>query len=254
MFYTSTEHYIKYCDKMLDQTQKTALITGSATRIGKYVAEMLASNGWKIALHYHNSEQEAYQLAKELINHTDVILFKADLTHEEQAINLFKEVTTKLGPISLLINNASIYKNDNISNLNTDRLDQHMNIHLKTPLYLSKLMEEQDISGNIINFLDTEIFNREKKFFSYRLSKKALFNLTQMLAVSLAPNIRVNAIALGPILFKEGQNLELFNQLIEDSPLKIKAELEDLYNTIIFLLNTKSITGQCIFLDGGMHL
>ena len=239
---------------MLDQTQKTALITGSATRIGKYVAKMLANNGWKIALHYHNSEQEAYQLAKELINHTDLIIFKADLTQEDQAINLFKDASNKLGPINLLINNASIHKNDNISNLSADILDQHMNIHLNTPLYLSKLMAEQDISGNIINFLDTDIFEREKKFFSYRLSKKALFNLTQMLAVSLAPDIRVNAIALGPTLFKEGQNLKLFNQLIADSPLKVKAELEDLYNAIIFLLNTKSITGQCIFLDGGMHL
>jgi len=239
---------------MLDQTQKTALITGSATRIGKYVAEMLANNGWKIALHYHNSEQEAYQLAKKLINHADVIIFKADLTQEDQAINLFKDASNQLGPINLLINNASIHENDNISNLNANKLDKHMNIHLNTPLYLSKLMAEQEISGNIINFLDTEIFDREKKFFSYRLSKKSLFNLTQMLAVSLAPNIRVNAIALGPTLFKEGQNLELFNQLIADSPLKVKAELEDLYNTILFLLNTKSITGQCIFLDGGMHL
>jgi NAD(P)-dependent dehydrogenase (short-subunit alcohol dehydrogenase family) len=239
---------------MLDESEKIALITGSAVRVGKYVTESLAKDGWKIALHYNHSEKDAYELAASLINQVDVILFKADLSNPDQAKSLIKQVNQQLGPVSLLINNASIYKNDNITNLDSSLLEQNFNIHLNSPLYLAKAMLEQDIDANIINIIDSDITKNMKKFFSYSLSKKSLLNLTQMLAFSLAPHIRVNAIAPGAILFKEGQNKELFDQFIETSPLKIKAELKDLYQTIKFLIATKSITGQCIFLDGGRHL
>jgi pteridine reductase len=239
---------------MLYQSYKTALITGSSTRIGKYVAQMLTKNGWKIALHYHKGEKEAYQLAKELINLTDVMVFKADLTDEKQSSNLIHEVNKQLGPVNLLINNASIHKNDKLLKLEHDLLDKSLSIHLKAPLYLAKSVGEQNIEANIINIIDAEITHQLKCFFSYSLGKKTLLELTKMLAVNLAPQVRVNAIAPGPILFKEGQDLEIFNQLIINSPLKIKAELEDLYQSIQFLINTRSITGQCIFLDGGIHL
>jgi NAD(P)-dependent dehydrogenase (short-subunit alcohol dehydrogenase family) len=239
---------------MLDESQKTALITGASIRIGKYVTESLARDGWKIALHYHNSEKEAYELANKLIDHVDIILFKADLTDIDQASKLISQVNNQLGPVSLLINNASIYKNDNLANLDINFLQDNLNIHANAPVLLAKAMLAQEIDGNIINILDTDITKNTKKFFSYFLSKKLLHNLTQMLAVSLAPNFRVNSIAPGAMLFKEGQNKEVFNQLIMDTPLKNQATLKDLYHTIQFLINTNSITGQCIFLDGGKHL
>ena len=112
----------------------------------------------------------------------------------------------------------------------------------------------QGIEGNIINILDTDITKNMKSFFSYSLSKKSLYNLTKMLAFSLAPNIRANAIALGATLFKEGQNKKVFDQHIKDSPLQKSPSLSEIYQTIEFLLNSPSITGQCIFLDGGRHL
>ncbi len=239
---------------MLAELQKIALITGSAIRIGKYITENLANDGWKIAIHYNSSEQEAYDLAKSLLESTDVILFKADLTQQEQASNLIGEINKQLGPVNLLINNAAIYKNDNISNLNYDLLEQNLQLNLQAPLYLSQAMAKQEINGNIINIIDADIVHNMKKFFSYSLSKKSLFNLTQMLAFSLAPHIRVNAIAPGPILFKEGQNIELFNQLVSDSPLKNKPTLLELYQALQFLINSPSITGQVIYLDGGRHL
>ncbi len=240
---------------MLDESKKIALITGSAIRIGKYVTELLAKDGWKIALHYHTSEKEAYDLARSLINSVDIILFKADLTKPEAAFGLIEDVNKNLGVVNLIINNASIHKNDNLLNLTPELLEQNLNIHLNTPLFLAQAMAKQEIEkGNIINIIDTNITRIMKKFFSYSLSKKALFDLTKMLAVSLAPNIRVNAIAPGAILFKDGQNRELFKQIIENSPLKNTLELKELYQTIQFLLNSPSITGQCIYLDGGMHL
>ena len=239
---------------MLAELQKIALITGSAVRVGKYIIENLANDGWKIALHYHNSEQEAYNLAKSLLKYTDVMLFKADLNKQEQTSNLINQINQQLGPVNLLINNAAIYNNDNIKNLRNDLLESTLQINLQAPLYLSEAMAKQEISGNIINIIDSDIVHNMKKFFSYSLSKKTLLTLTQMLAFSLAPHIRVNAVAPGPILFKEGQNLELFNQLINDSPLKNKPALLELYQTIQFLINSPSITGQVIYLDGGRHL
>jgi len=239
---------------MLDELQKTALITGSSIRIGKYVTELLAMKGWKIALHYHTSEIEAYNLAKKLLPFTDVILFKADLTESSQSKNLIDQINKQLGPVNLIINNASIYKNDNLSNLTQDLLEKNLNIHLNSPIYLAQAMIKQDIEGNIINILDTDITKNMKNFFSYSLSKKSLYNLTKMLAFNLAPNIRVNAIALGATLFKEGQNKKVFDQHIKDSPLQRSPELSEIYQAIEFLINTPSVTGQCIFLDGGRHL
>ncbi len=239
---------------MLVEIEKIALITGAGVRIGRFVAKLLANDGWKIALHYNKSENQAYELAREILPITDVILFKADLSNHNEAENLIKKVNEQLGPVSLLINNASIYKNDNISNLEMDLLKQNINLHLISPVILAKAIAEQGIGGNIINIIDSDITKNLKKFFSYSLTKKALFELTKMLALSLAPDIRVNAIAPGAILFKAGQNKELFDQFIEDSPLKKQPELIEIYQTIQFLINTKSITGQCIFLDSGRHL
>ena len=154
---------------MLEDSQKLALITGGATRVGKYIAQKLASHGWKIALHYHASEVEAYELAKELLPLVDIMLFKADLTKPDQAISMASEVKRQMGEITLLINNASIHKNDNIENLNPIDFERNLNIHLSSPVYLAKAMNGS--RGNIINILDTTITKNRHKFFSYSLSK-----------------------------------------------------------------------------------
>ncbi len=239
---------------MLHEIQKTALITGSGVRLGKHVAQMLAKNAWNIAIHYNNSEKEAYSLAKELLPFASVMLFQADLQDIEQVKKLFDQVNNQIGSVNLLINNASIYKNDEISNLNEALLESCLALHIKAPLLLAKEFALQTDDGDIINILDSDISKNLKKFFSYSISKKALFDLTKMLAVSLAPNVRVNAIAPGAILFKEGQNKKIFDEFIKSSPLAKKPSLEELEKTIKFLLDVRSITGQCIFLDGGKHL
>ena len=239
---------------MLDELEKTALITGSSIRIGKYVTECLAMKGWKIALHYHTSEIEAYNLAKKLLPSTDIILFQADLTEASQSKDLINKINQQLGPVSLIINNASIHKNDNLLNLTQDLLEKSLHIHLNSPTYLAQAMAKQGIEGNIINILDTDISQNMKSFFSYSLSKKSLHILTKMLAFNLAPGIRANSIALGATLFKEGQIKKAFDQHIKDSPLQRSPELLEIYQTIEFLINSPSITGQCIFLDGGRHL
>ena len=229
---------------------KLALITASTSAIGKEIALKLALDGWKIALHYNNSENHAYEFAKEILSLTDVMLFKADLSVAEQVQKMAQEIIEKMGEITLIVNNASLYNNDNIFNLNPINLQQSLSLHLACPIYLAKEIK----NGDIINIIDTDITQNMKNFFSYSLSKKSLFELTKMMAFSLAPNIKVNAIAPGPVIFKEGQNKELFDSLIKESPLQNKTTIDDIYNAIIFFIKTKSVTGECIFLDGGRHL
>lgn len=239
---------------MPNEIQKNALITGAAVRIGSYLAKKLAYDGYSIALHYNTSEQEAYELAKDLLPLTNVLLFKADLTNKEEATQLISDVNKQLGPVNLLINNASICKNDNLDNLDSSVLENHFAIHINSIIYLSQNMANQKVSGDIINLIDSDISKNLKKFFSYYLSKKSLFDLTKMLAVSLAPSIKVNAIAPGPVLFKEGQNPIVYKDLINEAPLHREATLQELYDSIMFLVNNNSITGQTIYLDGGRHL
>lgn len=239
---------------MFNETPKIALVTGSAKRIGKFLIEKLSLNGWSIALHYNNSEKEAYDTARTLLTNTNVMLFKADLTKLDQVENLVDQVNQQLGPISLLINNASILKNDTLLNLDTLNFEENLSIHLKAPLFLAKKIAETGIKADIINLVDTSITQNSKNFFSYSLTKKTLATLTQMLALSLAPDIKVNAIALGPILFKDGQNYEVFEKLQDESPLKNTIELDEIYQTIEFILKSASITGQVVYLDNGRHL
>lgn len=246
----STKQY--YC--MFNQFQKVALITGSAQRIGKYLAENLAQDGWALAIHYNSSEKQAIELARSLINTTNVDIFKADLNNAEEVSNLIPSINKKLGKVSLHINNASIYKNDTLHNLDRKNLDENFNVHVNAPIFIAKAISLQNIEADIINILDTDITIQPRNFFSYSISKKSLNELTKMLALVLSPDIKVNAIAPGPTLFKEGQNQEIFNKLVDESPLKKKLDLSELYQTIDFLVKCKSITGQVIFLDAGRHL
>lgn len=239
---------------MLYESQKIALVTGAAIRIGKYVTESLASEGWKIAIHYNSSEKEAIELARKLIDKVDVGLFRADLTQISQVQNLIEQVNKQMGNIDLLINNASIYHNDYLKDIKPEFLEQNINIHLVAPIILAKSMMNQENEGSIINILDSDITKNIEKFFSYSISKKSLYNLTKSLAISMAPKFRVNSIAPGVVLFKEGQNKKIFDQYINNSPLKKQAQLADIYSAIKFLISSQSVTGQTIFLDGGQHL
>lgn len=227
-----------------------ALITGSSIRIGRFIAEKLARDGWRIAAHYHNSYEEAVALKKDLSVYTQVSIFKADLGQVDQAMNMLEEIEEQMGDVDLLVNNASIYKNDNLFELSNESILENYNIHVFSPLQLGRKIK----IGNIINILDAELTHQLKKFFSYSLSKKSVFELTKMMAYNMAPSVRVNSIALGPVLFKEGQVKKVFDDLIRNSPLQVQVTLEEIYQTMQFILKTKSITGQCIFLDGGIHL
>lgn len=236
---------------------KTALVTGGARRIGKSIVIDLAKNGYNVAFQYTNSDDEADSLTNELEGITvKTAAFKADLTQRGSAQKLFAEAKEEFGQIDLLINNASIFKNDSVEAIDEKLWDAHFAIHLKKPALLASAMAAQEHlqNGLIVNIIDQRVWRPNPNFFSYTLSKSALWTATQTMAQALAPRIRVNAIGPGPTLANERQEASDFQKQIDALPMKQGPSLDEFGSTIRYLDNTPSITGQMIALDGGQHL
>lgn len=239
-------------------SKPTIFITGAAKRIGKSIALHMAGLGFNIIIHYNNSKCEATELVLEIKNNfnVDAIAVKADLSDVEQTEKAFSEALDHFHQIDVLINNASIFKNDKISNLNINQWQQHLDVNLTAPVLLSKAFSNNinESKGNIINIVDYCVNNLPDKFFSYSISKYSLWGVTQSLAKQLAPNIRVNAIALGHSLANEKESEQSFNHAQLKTPLKNGANLQEICNSVKFILDSPSMTGTMLNLDGGKHL
>lgn len=237
---------------------KTALITGAAVRIGRAIALDLAANGWAVGVHYNTSEKDAANTVAEI---RDVggraVALQADLGDAAALCPLVDAATEKLGPVTLLINNASAFEEDHIGSLTDEGWRRHMNVNLAAPVFLSqafadKLPAEQ--SGNVIHILDQRVWKPTPQFFSYSLSKSALWSATVTMAQALAPRIRVNAIGPGPTLANHRQDPNKFAEQIAALPLQKGPQLDEIASTVRFLVDHASITGQMIAADGGQHL
>ncbi|MEM7067875.1 MAG: SDR family oxidoreductase [Pseudomonadota bacterium] len=236
---------------------KTALVTGGVKRIGAAIAEDLARNGYNLALQYVSSVEEAEELASRLKKHgIKIALFEKDLSTTKACRSLFKFANQALGPVNLLINNASVFDTDEAIDFDDDTWDRHFALHLKAPSALAaELAKQGEIeNGLVVNMIDQRVWRLNPNFYSYTLSKSALWTATQTMAQSLAPNIRVNAIGPGPTLQNERQANDDFQKQIDGLLLQRGPELEEFGRTIRFLHETRSITGQMIALDGGQHL
>ena len=239
-------------------SHKTALVTGGAKRIGKAMCEYLAKNGWNIAVHYLTSEDNANDTVK--IIHSigsKAISIKADLNDTHDTKKLFRIAKESLGPIGLLINNASIFLPEEWDNVTDDTWNKNLNINLKAPFILSQEFAKslpKKSNGLIINLIDQRVLKLKSDFFSYTLSKSGLYSMTQMLALSLGPRIRVNGIGPGPTLPNSQQTNKMFDLEAELTPLQKNVDPEDIARTMMYLINTESITGQMIAVDCGQHL
>ena len=237
---------------------KTVLITGSAKRIGREIAHSLARQGWGIAVHYHHSKEEAVTLEHELLtHHVPVMTVAADLMKEADVLSLIPTVTKALGPLTCLINNASSFTNDTLQTSSRPLWESHMEVNLRAPVILMQQFATQlpeALKGNIINMLDYSVMTVPDSFFSYNISKSALWSATQMLALQLAPMIRVNAIGPGHVLPSPRQSAASFTKMCENSPLKHGSSPEEICRAIDFILTSPSLTGQMIALDSGLHL
>lgn len=243
---------------MNDERLRAALITGSAKRIGRAIAEDLAANGFSVAIHANGSLGEAEELAAELRRKGyRAIALKADLTDSGETGALIKRAAEALGPIDLLVNNASIFRQDSARSFDAEAWAQHFNIHVRAPSILAAAFAEQlpdETTGLIVNIIDQRVWALNPGFYSYTLSKAALWTATQTMAQTFAPKLRVNAIGPGPTVRSARQSEEDFQAQIDGLIMKAGPGFGEFGRTIRFLFDTPSITGQMIALDGGQHL
>ncbi len=237
---------------------KNLLITGAATRVGKAIALHFAKKGWNIALHYFRSSLKAKELKKIIEqNWVKVALIKADLKNPKQIEKIVPLAKKKLGAIDCLVNNAALFEKDDISNFTTKSWNDHFNINLLAPTILTKQFAKQASKktvSNIINIIDQRIFNLTPFFMSYTMSKSGLQTLTKTTAMRLGPNIKVNAIAPGPTIKSKRQTDRHFRNQVKSTLLKKSVRLEDICDTVEFLINNNSITGQIVAVDSGQNL
>ncbi len=236
-----------------------AIITGGATRIGAHISLYLARCGYDIIMHYHNSHIEADAISSKISNSgRQVFQFKANLSKTSER-KKFVEFCMKHGAnIELLINNAAVFNNDNIMSSDLESsLSEHLQVNTVAPIILSQEIVKIFTSMkklSIINILDYGIFKTPHNFFSYHLSKKILYDWTQLAAKQLFHSARVNGIALGHVMRNPKQSKETFEQAIKQTLLECSGTLDEICGTISFINNMQSMTGQVICLDGGMHI
>jgi len=236
---------------------KKIIITGGATRIGAAIAKSIASFDSKITIHYNKSKKDAGKIKSELENlGSEVFLVKANLENQKQTESLFKKAYQKMRGVDCLINNASVFENDNLLNFSEKSFAKHLNINLRAPSILSKNFKKyvKQNEGCIINIIDQRVEKLTPFFFSYTLSKASLATLTKISAMKLAPNIRVNAIAPGPTLKNKRQSYSHFKKQWKSILLKKKVDLENICDGVKFLIKNDNITGEIINIDSGQRL
>ncbi|MFZ1989865.1 MAG: SDR family oxidoreductase [Alphaproteobacteria bacterium] len=237
---------------------RTALVTGAARRIGRAIALDLAGHGWRVALHYRHSGDAAQRLAEEIeaAGGTAAAL-GANLADVDSARGLIARCTEKLGAPSCLVNNASEFLPDTITTLTSSGWDTHLDVNLKAAVFLAQALYmnlPEGAEGNVINIVDQRVWRLTPDFFSYTISKAGLWTATQTLAQAMAPRVRVNAIGPGPVLKSVHQTDAAFDAEKSATLLGRGPTLAEIAAAVRFILDTPSMTGQMIALDGGQHL
>jgi NAD(P)-dependent dehydrogenase (short-subunit alcohol dehydrogenase family) len=245
-----------------------ALVTGAARRLGRAMAIDLAASGWDLALHYHASADPAEETAAEArALGVNAATLQADLLDEGQTGSLVTGAAEALGgPLSLLINNASVFENDLVSTATRQSWDRAIETNLRAPVRLTQDFAAQapqamiDANGEpvaralIINMLDQRVWKTTPFFMSYTLAKSALYTFTRTAAQALAPHVRVNAIGPGPTLIGDRQSPDHFARQRGACLLGRGPNPEDILAAMRFILTCKAFTGQMLAIDGGQHL
>jgi NAD(P)-dependent dehydrogenase (short-subunit alcohol dehydrogenase family) len=231
---------------------KVALITGAAKRIGRQIALELARRGARIAVHYRSGEAEAKQVAGR-----DGAVFQADLRDDAAVEKMFRGIEATFGGLDILINSASVFSPATADDATPDDWDLQMDTNAKAPFFLAqraaRLMRARG-AGKIINIADVAGELIWQAYLPYSVSKAALIAVNRGLAKAFAPQIQVNAIAPGPVLFPDYYSEEQKQSALDRTLLKRAGSPQDVVNAVIFLIENDYITGETIHVDGGRHI
>jgi NAD(P)-dependent dehydrogenase (short-subunit alcohol dehydrogenase family) len=253
----------------------TVLVTGSAKRLGREIALSLARAGWRVAVHYRNSMEDAIKTVAACADFcSGSCHFYADLSKESDCKALLPQVIAKLGHVDAVVNNASLFEHDDVRSFSFDALQKHLTANTGAPILLAQALHahvmqrtadarnqqenEQRVQaapqGVIVNLLDQKLWSLNPDFLSYTLSKAALEAANTMLAMALAPQVRVVGIAPGLTLKSYMLSDEKFKALHQHSPLGRSSTPQDICAAVLFALQNQSITGTTMLVDGGQHL
>ncbi len=236
---------------------RAALITGAGRRIGRAISLALAHDGYAVVLHANHSRAEAEELAGEILakgGSASVVL--ADLADAEAVRGLIPAAAA-FAPLTLLVNNASQFDEDEIGTLERARFERTLAVNLTAPVLLAQAFAAQAPDGadaSIVNIVDQRVLKPTPRFFSYTLSKSALADATVTLAQALAPNVRVNAVAPGPTLPSPRQTEDEFARQAASVPLQRGPSPEDIAAAVVYLAGAQSVTGTVLAVDGGQHI
>lgn len=236
---------------------RTALVTGAAGRLGAAMALALAAEGYAVLIHHRGGAAAAAALAAGIkATGGRAAALKADLATPSQRAALIGRAAKPFGPLTVLVNNASSFEPDAATDIEDDLWRRHFAIHVDAPAFLARDFAAQlprGTQGNIVNIIDSRVLRPTPSYFSYTLSKAALWIMTQTLAQSLAPRVRVNAIGPGPTLREAEQSQAAFARSQASAPLGYAANEADVCEALLYLLGARTVTGQMISVDGGKH-
>ena len=246
---------------------RTALVTGSARRLGRDVALALAAGGWQVAVHFRGSANEAAQTVADCLRvapaGAQADSFQADLDDEAQARALLPRVIERFGTVDAVVNNASLFEHDTVGSFGYEALLAHVRTNTGAPILLAQALHQHVCTRSgaaptadavVVNMLDQKLWNQNPDFLSYTLSKAALEAATTMLAIALAPQLRVVGVAPGLTLTSHLLSQEKFDSLHRLSPLGRSSTPQDVVAAVKFALDNASITGTTLLVDGGQHL
>ena len=238
-----------------------ALVTGAGRRVGRALALALASAGLDVAVHYRGAAGEADEVVAQiraLGRQAEAVA--ADLSEPRETADLVTRAAAAVGPLSLLVNNASLFEADRFGALELELWDRHFETNLRAPVLLAQAFAAQvpaaldDGEAMVLNILDQRVLHPNPQFFSYTLAKSALWTATRTMAQALAPRIRVNAVGPGPTLASIHQDASTFDAEAKATPLARSVAPQDICAAALYLLGARSVTGQTLAVDAGQHL
>jgi pteridine reductase len=234
---------------------QAALITGASRRVGRAIAQRLASEGVHLILHYRNSRSDAEALAADLQNMgVNAWTLQTDLSRPEEAGRLVDRAWELSGGFSILINNASLFEKGDLEEFSREDFIKHFDGNTWAPFILARSFVRKGGEGQVVNLLDARVHGYNFTHVAYHLNKQLLEYLTRHMALEFAPMFRVNAVAPGLILPPPGQDMAYLDRLKDTVPLKRHGHSEDIAEAVAFLLSNTFITGQTLYVDGGRHL